>query len=231
MEPGRRIELERVMAGLAAGDVAMVAGLVAAFGGELRATLVALSGAAGVPRPPAGELDGLVYEAAAEIATVAGAWNPSGGALPWVWARQRLVQLLRRDHGPHVVLLPHIDAEAIQDAETAWTDPEPPVTLVLDAVADRCAQARLVRSALERAVAEGDRVAFLLHAQQMADGDPSPAVTVARELGRTPEAVRQSVCRSRRRLAALARADARYRVLLELPLLGPAAVEHGERAA
>jgi DNA-directed RNA polymerase specialized sigma24 family protein len=222
MDAGRRRDLERVMAGLADGDLAMVAGLVAAFGGELRRTLVALARVADLPRPPEHDLDGLVYEAAAAIARVAHAWDPAGGALPWVWARQRLLRVLRDDAGPPVVLLREAGETAPPDAAEPWEGPEPPAVEVLAGVAHRLPAAALVHAALERAVPPADRELLLRHAQQIADGDPSPAVTVGRELGRSSDAVRQAVHRSRRRLAGLARDDERFEPLLRLPLLGAA---------
>ena len=49
-------------------------------------------------------------------------------------------------------------------------------------------------------------------------GDPSPAVTVAADRGMSPDAVRQAVSRTRRRLRHLAEDDERYAVLAELPI-------------
>ncbi len=229
MDAVRRDELERVMQGLAAGDVAMVVALVAAFGGELRRTLVALAAEAGLPRPPDDELDGLVYAAAEAIGRAARGWSPAGGAVPWVWARHRLLAVLRDDagNGPPTLLLGAARPPEPPDPPATWGGDDGAAVELLAGVATRRPDAALVQAALEQVVPAADRELLLLHAQQVADGDPSPAVTVGREVRRSPDAVRQAVHRSRRKLERLALDDRRFEPLLRLPLLGPAR----ERAA
>ena len=69
------------------------------------------------------------------------------------------------------------------------------------------------------AVAPRDAELVLLYAQQQAAGDPSPSHTVGAMLERSPAAVRQSFCRTRRKLRRLALTEPDYRSLLTLPLL------------
>ena len=222
MDAARRRDLEVIMAGLAAGDAAMVVALVDRFGGELRRTLIALARTAELRRPPDEELDGLVYDAALAIARVARAWRPDGGALPGVWARQRLLRVLWEAAGPPAILVAGLRVEQPAADDLSWRGTEPPALVVLAGAARRHAGAALVEEALTIAVRERDREVLLRHADQVGAGDPSPAVTVGRELGRSPDAVRQAVSRGRRRLRDLAEADSRFRPLLRLPLLGPA---------
>jgi hypothetical protein len=232
MEAERRRELERIMAGLAAGDVAMVVALATAFAGELRRTLVALASEAGLPRPSDDDLDGLVFDAASALQRVARSWRPDGGALPWVWGRGRLLQVLRADAGPAVVLTPTpLGADDADRPSPAWAGDEPAAVAVLERVAAQRGDAALVRDALDLVVSPRDRELLLLHAQQVAAGDPSPAVTVGIELDRSPDAVRQAVHRSRRKLERLALAERRFELLLRLPLLGAPAPARREAAA
>jgi hypothetical protein len=229
MEAERRGRLERVMAGIAAGDRAMVVGLAVEFDAELRSSLVAIARAEGLPRPRGRVLDSLVFAAAEAIEPVAGGWRADGGALPWVWARRRLVLVLRDEAGPPVTLrglAPPPEAD-VHDAGVSWTAEEPDAVVVLARAAVTRPEAALVRAALDLALPRADHELFHRYAQQLADGDPSPAVTVGREVARSPAAVRQAAHRGRTRLRRLALADRRFEPLLRLPLLGPAA----ERAA
>jgi hypothetical protein len=53
----------------------------------------------------------------------------------------------------------------------------------------------------------------------MAGGDPSPAFTVGRRHGVTPEVVRQVVCRVKARLIRLAAHEDRFASLADLPMV------------
>ncbi|CAN5722272.1 hypothetical protein BH10ACT1_BH10ACT1_29720 [soil metagenome] len=64
-----------------------------------------------------------------------------------------------------------------------------------------------------------DQVVFLETAIQASMGDRSPAATVARLLGLTPEAVRQQHRRVRLRLQRLAEDDPRFAGLAELAVV------------
>lgn len=218
------------MAGLAAGDTAMVFALVERFGDELRRTLVALAAEAGLERPGRDDLEGLVYDAAVEIRRVATGWRFDGGALPWVWARARLLGVLRQASPPPAELVADLALERPDESALAWQGEERPAVVVLCTVARRHPGAAMVAEALAIAVREADREVLLRHADQVRAGDPSPAVTVGREVGRSPDAVRQAVSRARRKLRDLAEAEHRFRPLLRLPLLGPLAVDAEEAA-
>ena len=91
----RRGELAAVMSRLAAGDEAAVVTLYERFGGQIAAAVqrVARHRPGRIDR---GELDGLVFEVCFELASVAGGWSPDGGALPWVWARHRVANVVDR---------------------------------------------------------------------------------------------------------------------------------------
>jgi hypothetical protein len=76
-----------------------------------------------------------------------------------------------------------------------------------------------LREGLAAVVTERDAELVLLYVQQQASGDPSPSHTVARMVGRRPDAVRQAFHRARNRLRRLALTDRRFRPLLALPFL------------
>jgi DNA-directed RNA polymerase specialized sigma24 family protein len=222
----RRAELERIMAGLA-DDRAMEVALHHHFGAELRRTLVALCREHGLADPAPDDLDGLAFDACTELGRIACSWRPDGGALPWVYGRERLLAMLRRHAGPPTRSLP--DAALLEGATAPAVAPDdPPAVVVLDALVRDGRHPVLVRlaEAMAGTVSERDVELVLLYLQQQASADPSPSHTVALLVGRRPDAVRQAFHRARRRLRGLAVADPRYRPLLALPFLAD-----GERAA
>ncbi len=77
----------------------------------------------------------------------------------------------------------------------------------------------LVLAALEQVATRRDRAIVLEVRAQMAGGDPSPALTVARRHGVTPEVVRQVVSRVRARLARLAAHEERFAALADLAMV------------
>ncbi|MGH9136486.1 MAG: hypothetical protein ACRD0G_05480 [Acidimicrobiales bacterium] len=226
MERERREELNGIMAGLAAGDPAMLFALLDRFGDDVRSALMWFCKEEGIVKPTGSDLDGLVVDACDELRRVARSWRPEG-ALPWRWARLRLVSLLRRHAGPARVRFNPWRHAPPTPPPAAPDDDRPPMD-VLAPLAARRADLQLVVDALELVVPARDRSPFLRHLEQSTSGDPSPARTVATEFGRSPAGVRQLVHRARMRLCQLAVADDRFRPLLDLPLLGPIA---GEEAA
>ncbi len=74
----------------------------------------------------------------------------------------------------------------------------------------RVAGCALVLDALEQVATRRDRAILLEVRVQMASGDPSAALTLARRHGLTPEVVLQVVCRVRARLNRLAACDDRF---------------------
>jgi hypothetical protein len=116
----------------------------------------------------------------------------------------------------------HADAldEALLDAEAPPASPgdEPDVVEVLAELAEGSETVALVRDGLDAVASPRDGAILLEFGVQAILGDPSPAVTVATLRGMTPEAVRQVVSRTRRRLRTLAEDDARFAPLAELAL-------------
>jgi hypothetical protein len=216
----RRALLEELMARLPE-DPAAEVGLYEAFGPELRRTLVVLARQLGLPPIPADDLDGLAFDACGVMATVARWWDPTKGALPWTYGKDRLRSMLCSWVGPRTRPLPEGDRLGEATTRPGVGCDDGPAIQVLDRLVRDEAHpvARCFRDALDRVVRAVDHELVLLYAQQLAAGDPSPARTVGALVGRSPTAVRQAFCRARRKLVALALADRAFRALLSLPLL------------
>lgn len=218
---GGRAELEAVMSRLAAGDEAAVVTLYERFGGQIAGAVRAVA-----RRRPArierGDLDGLVYEVCEELRVVASAWSPAGGALPWVWARHRVANVVDRVLGQIT--------EPIDEVRLAQLDHDRPVDATsaadgtmldaLERLAPDLASARLLIEALDEvAISRRDRELVLQYAYEKHSGNASPAATVAPAFGMREPSVRQAARRARERLLRLAASDARYAPLADLPLL------------
>lgn len=210
--------LRAVMAAMAAGDRAATFDLYAEFGRPIAATIRRLLRRLGVDDAPKEDLDGLVIDACLELQACADAWDPAGGAVPWVWAERRLLVVVSRWVGQH--------ADALDDrnevvermvASAVGSSAEPTVIDVLAGLDHPTC--RLLREALAEVATERDRVILLEVGLQRSLGDASPAVTVGPSVGLRPDAVRQVLRRVRQRLSALAASEPRYAPLVDLALL------------
>ena len=232
-EPPRRTwpridrgELARSMARLA-DEVAMVVPFVADHGDRLADVVRRHLRDLGRPdlARDRDEVQGLVWDAALVLQANAGGWDPAG-ALPWTWAWRPIRSCVAAAIG-------HARADVEPD-ELALVAPSP--------------GSGATEPDLERLAAEHDGLGLLLDALacveatdaqrrihleyriQKALGDPSPARTVATELGVGEANVRQIDRRIRVKLSRLVAADDRYRPLRAIPwldaeILGPAAAE------
>jgi hypothetical protein len=223
--------LVTIMRRLAAGDQAAVVTLYERYGGPIAAA-VRRTARSRPGRLDGDDVDGLVFEVCFELAAVAGAWSPSGGALPWVWARHRVANAVDRVLGIVVEpldddRLPGPDALAAGAAspETAGgtADAGAGAGSLLDALgqmAPDMASAGLLAEALDRGqVSRRDGALLLEYAYEKHSGNASPAATVAPVFGMKEVSVRQAARRTRQRLLRLAATDERFAPLAELPLL------------
>ena len=223
LDPERRAVLAAIMAELP-GDPAMEVALYSEFGAELRRALLALARQHQLPAIADDEFDGLTFDACEVIGTIARWWRPDGGALPWVYGRDRLLALLRHHIGPITRPLPHgeLADTTVEGATARAVAPDDrPAVRVLDQLIrdDRHPVLRNLADALEAVVSTADAELLLLYLQQQAAGDPSPSHTVGVLTARRPDAVRQAFSRARRRLRKLALTDDHFRALLALPFL------------
>jgi DNA-directed RNA polymerase specialized sigma24 family protein len=210
--------LRKVMAAMAAGDRGATFDLYAEFGGPIRATVRRLLRRLGVDAAPAEDLDGLVIDACLELQTCAEAWDPEGGAKPWVWAERRLLSVVSRWVGQHADTLED-RGEVIERmvATGAGASSEPSAVEVLDRLDHPVCL--LLREALEAVATDRDRLILLEVGLQRSLGDASPAVTVGPFVGLRPDAVRQVLRRVRQRVSALAVREPRFEPLVDLALL------------
>ncbi|HEX4905268.1 MAG TPA: hypothetical protein VFU93_07445 [Acidimicrobiales bacterium] len=217
----RDARLRKVMAAMAAGDRAATFDLYAEFGGPIRATVRRLLRRLGVDGAPAEDLDGLVIDACLELQSCAEAWDPDGGALPWVWAERRLLAVVSRWVGQHADTLED-RGEVIERmvATGAGASSEPTAVEVLARLEDPTCV--LLREALEAVATARDRLIILEVGLQRSLGDASPAVTIGPHVGLRPDAVRQVLRRVRQRLSALAQNEPRFAPIIDLELLATA---------
>lgn len=208
-----------VMARMAAGDRAAVFTLATEFGGQIAAVLRRQLREFGVDIVHPDDLGGLVTDACLELFACAPAWRPDGGALPWTWAERRLRALVSSFVGIHADPIAPGGPEAAAEAVASPSVPEGDEVEVLAELARLRPECALLVEALERVASARNRVILLSVKAQAAAGDPSPAVTVAREHGLRPDAVRQVTKRVLDRLRALAAVDERFAPLADLALL------------
>ncbi len=206
------------MAAMAAGDRSATFDLYAEFGGPVRATVRRLLRRLGVDAAPAEDLDGLVIDACLELQGCADAWDPEGGALPWVWAERRLLAVVSRWVGQHADTLEDRGEVIERMVATGAGASEEPTALQVLARLDH-PTCILLREALEAVATERDRLILLEVGLQRSLGDGSPAVTIGPHVGLRPDAVRQVLRRGRQRLAALAVSQPRFAPIVDLELL------------
>jgi len=222
--------LVHIMRRLAAGDEAAVVTLYERYGGPIAAA-VRRTAQTRPGRLDRDDVDGLVFEVCFELAAVAAAWSPAGGALPWVWARHRVANAVDRVLG--------IVVEPLDDERVPGPDPAQVGDLArgsgtagaagagagslldtLGQVAPDMASARLLAEALDRGrVSRRDGALLLEYAYEKHSGNASPAATVAPVFGMKEVSVRQAARRARQRLLRLAASDERFAPLADLPLL------------
>jgi hypothetical protein len=142
----------------------------------------------------------LTLDAAMELGRLARSWSPDG-ALPWVWARKRILAIVQRELG---TFTRELDDELLereeQPARVAMGEP----VAALRSLAERHAGARELQGRLDRLVSARDADIWLRFQVERDGGNRSPAVTVAVDHGMRADAVRKVVQRVTERLSAAA---------------------------
>jgi hypothetical protein len=212
----RKARQAELMGRLAAGDGTAAFSLALEFSSSIGAAVRDHLAELGVHDPDREEVDELVLDVCVMLADVAGAWRADGGASPWQWAWHRVRNVVSGWVGQHADALDDalLEHEAPPEAPAAEED----LRLVFDRLAAILPAVALVREGLASVASARDREILLEVGVQAVLGDPSPAVTVAADRGMSPEAVRQAVSRTRRRLRHLAQEDERFAALADLPL-------------
>jgi hypothetical protein len=210
---------------LAQGDEAAVVALYERFRGRIAGAVQQVAAIRGARLRP-DDLEGLVVEVCFELARVAGAWSPDGGALPWVWARHRVANVVDRELGQWTEpldeqQLAHVVDDAAPTPDYGSTPArDVPMWPVLERIAADHHGARLLLDALERSgISRRDRELWLEYVCEKAVGNPAPATTVGPVFAMKESTVRQAARRVRQRVRCLASTDERYAPLAGLPVL------------
>jgi len=218
-------ELAAIMDRLAQGDEAAVVALYKRFRGRIAGAVQQVAAVRGARLRP-DDLEGVVVEVCFELARVAGAWSPDGGALPWVWARHRVANVVDRELGQWTEPLDeqhlaHVADGAAPDPGTGSAPArDAPMWPVLERIAADHQGARLLLDALERSgISRRDRELWLEYVCEKAVGNPAPATTVGPVFAMKESTVRQAARRVRQRVRRLATTDERYAPLAGLPVL------------
>jgi hypothetical protein len=217
-------ELAAIMDRLAQGDEAAVVALYERFRGRIAGAVQQVAAIRGARLRP-DDLEGVVVEVCFELARVAGAWSPDGGALPWVWARHRVANVVDRELGQWSEPLDEQQlAHVVDDAAPPDSGSAPagdaPMWPVLERIAADHHGARLLLDALERVgISRRDRELWLEYVCEKAVGNPAPATTVGPVFAMKESTVRQAARRVRQRVRCLATTDERYAPLAALPVL------------
>jgi len=217
MEGVERARLREVMAGMAAGDAAMLVAFVDQFGTPLRSLVrrtVFSFGRRDMLVDPADVTD-LVTTAALEIFDRAPAWKPDG-APPWVWAERAIRSALAASVGhAHVDLaIDQLDQHPVQLPLSRDLDGD--AKRVLRHLAQVEPRAGLWWHAVGTITSDRNRRVYFEFELQKALGDRSPAHTVGEMLGLRPANVRQIARRVRVRLADRIKTDAHLAPLRDL---------------
>jgi hypothetical protein len=220
-------ELVEIMRRMALGDDAAIVTLYERFRRPIAAAVARVVAERPV-RLCGDEIESLALEVCFELAKVAGGWSPAGGALPWVWARHRVANVVDRELGQRCEPLDDTRVAALDAAEVAGSAAIRheggvdglPLWETLGGIAPDHASLRLLCEALDRTcVSDRDRELWLHYECEKAAGNPSPAATVSPLFGMKEPTVRQAARRVRQRLRQLATTDARFAPLIDLPVL------------
>ncbi|MGI8662059.1 MAG: hypothetical protein ACR2LQ_02475 [Acidimicrobiales bacterium] len=221
MHNERRAALGRIMGALAHDEAAVIelyqefhdeiAGVVGFLARKRAGTICAAIGT--------DDLEAIVFDACLALAKLAPGWRADGGALPWVWARRRIVAIVEAALPAPEAMLPGEDELPPARSICGGTEADPDVGVVLAELARRDGRVALLAIALYESVGRTDGDIWLRYRIQQQAGDPSPAHTVGSELGLQPPAVRQRASRARRRLARHVSGDPRFAPIAGLALL------------
>ncbi len=214
-------ELARIMRRMADGDEAAVVTMIERYQAPLAAAVhrAARQRRARIDRD---DVDSLVIDVCFELKKVAGHWSPAGGALPWVWARHRVANVVDRFIGPWAEPLDDARLARLEDRPVEGAEPVADGTMLdaLDRVVPDLASARLLAEGLDRAaISMRDRELMLEYQYEKHSGNRAPAATVGSVFGIREVTVRQAAGRARRKLLSLAASDEYFAPLADLPLL------------
>lgn len=219
LEQGWFERLTAIMAAMAEGDNDALALLYVEYGDPIRGVVRKELARLGVTHLDAAEIDGLALDVCSDLFRRAKSWDPARDVLPWTWARMRVRTMVGRHVGQFTDPLPDGGpAEtAVPPAASAGNDGED-VLVTLDRLGGLRSELRLLHEALDRVSRPAQQEILFEVRMQAGQGDPSPAVTVARAYGLRPDAVRQTCKRVVDRVRYLTDHDPYFAPLADLHL-------------
>ncbi len=207
------------MARLVAGDQAAVFTLAEHHGHRVAGVVRRQLARCGVDTIAADDLRSLVLDACMELRHVAAAWKP-GGALPWWWAEGRIRSLVNGWVGVHADSIDDHWYSVEVETPAAAPSEEDSVAATFARLVDEVPLVGLVAEAARAARVDDESLVCLLdYCIQQDQGDPSPAHTLSERYGISPDALRQRICRGRRRLRHVVETDPRFAALAQFQLV------------
>ena len=224
MEQGWFERLTEVMARMGAGDAAALEELYVGFGNPIRSLIHKELRRLGVSSVDSADVDGLTLDVCTELFRRAGSWDPSRGVAPWTWARLRVRAIVCAYVGQFTDPLPDggpADADTAAAPGPAGDGDDENVVVTFERLAAlrHDLRLRLLAEALNRVSRPAQQELLFEVKMQAGQGDPSPAVTVARAKALKPDAVRQTCKRLLDRVNDLAATDPYFAPLADLHLL------------
>ena len=222
VEHGWFERLTEVMGAMAEGDTTALGALYEEFGDPIRGAVRKELGRLGVTHLEAAEIDGLAVDVCAELFRLAKSWSPAHGVAPWTWAKLRVRALVGVYVGQFTDPLP--EGGPAEAEESAVVHPpagraDEDVLVTLGRLAAVRSDLRLLEEALSKVSRPSQQEVLFEVRMQAGQGDPSPAVTVARAKALRPDAVRQTCKRLIDRVSHLAASDPHFAPLADLHLL------------
>jgi hypothetical protein len=220
VEQGWFERLTEIMTAMAMGDTDALGALLQEYGDPIRGAVRKELARLGVTHLDAAEVDGLAVDVCADLFRRARSWDPSHQTLPWTWGKLRV----------RAIVIAYVGQFADPPPEGGPTDDtvEPtvvappadePVLVTFGRLASVRRELGLLEEALRRVSRPSQQQILFEVRMQAGQGDPSPAVTVARAYALRPEAVRQTCKRLVDRVSHLAASDPHFAPLADLHLL------------
>lgn len=217
------LDIDGIMSRLADGDMEAIVELRVVAEGPVR-SMVSRSFLSNGIRVDRDRLDDIVGDALLWIVEHASSWSPEFRAKPWTWAAKRIINRAYVALGQFTDDIDDV-IELVErpttERSTARTDDMDPIELLRQLGSERF-DLQLLFEALTVVASERDQRVWLALLVEAANGNRSPAVTVAQEMELRRDNVRKIRQRVQERLLELATVDPRFTGLFRLQPLAAA---------
>ena len=224
---GNSARVAELMAQMAAGDQAAIWALCQEFRSAIAATVAFHLRQLGHQHLISDDdfIDTLVIDVGVSLFDVAGAWDPSGGAMPWSWARHTIRQTVRDavavatvgiDGDPVAARAgPGAALDQTSTNETGATSDSDHLASLAVAIPE----VQLLQAAIHEVASNRDQQIHIAYQLRKADGTKAASEAVATLFDLTAANVRQINSRTIRKLRQLAATDTQYGPIGELAWL------------